>query len=147
MPASTTAVNACDVVIWMEDNGGNLVDVSGNSNNFSLDFNRDIGEFKPFGSKWRTRLDCGKDASLSLDLVFTTTLAEGLQMLQDWFFNGSGAREFNIDVPDSNPGSDRYEGDFVLESFNIPGDSSSADPIVCSASLKPDGQVTWSKIA
>lgn len=146
MAATTTAVNACDVAIAMEDAGGNLVDISGNSNNASIDFNNDIGEFKPFGTKWRIRLDCGKDASMSLDFVYTTTVSEGYQLLKEWYQNGGGARKIQVDVPDSSPGADRYEGNWLLESFSVPMDSTSADPIMVSASLVPTGEVTISNI-
>lgn len=147
MAVTTTAVNACDCIVSMDDAGGNLVDISGNSNNVKLDFSKDIGEFKPFGSKWPIRLDCGKDAKLAIDFVYTTTASEGFQMLKAWFHSGSGLRTFRIDVPDSSNGNDRYEGEFLLENFSVTLDSDTADPITVTASFMPSGEVTISTIS
>lgn len=145
MAVTTTAINACDVQIYMEDAGGNMVDVSGSSNNVNMDFSNEVGMFKPFGSKWPIRLECGKDASFSVDFVYTTTVSEGYQLLKEWY-KGGGKRKFIVDMPDSNPGGDRYEGDFILENFPVAADSTSADPIMVSASLVPTGEVIISTI-
>lgn len=62
MPATGTAINGCDAVIRMRDSAGAYRNVSGSSNNFTLDLQNEIGEFKPFGTDWKVRLTCGKDA-------------------------------------------------------------------------------------
>lgn len=142
-----TAVNACDVVVRLDDAGGNLVDISGESNNASIDFSREIGEFKSFGSQWKTRLACGKDASISLDVVYSQDTAEASKLIEAWFHDTDGKRTLQIDIPDSSPGGVRYEAEVVMESYSIPLAADDANPIMLSCSLLPDGEVIRSIIS
>ncbi len=39
----------------------------------------------------------------------------------DWFFNSlNTSRTVQIDIPNSNAGSERYSGEMILESLDIP---------------------------
>jgi len=71
MVATSTAINGCDAQILMAGPDGTMYDISGSSNEFTLDFNNVIGDYKVYGSKWPLRLQCGKDASLTLNVVYT----------------------------------------------------------------------------
>lgn len=143
MPASSTAVNACDVVIRIEDANGQLVDISGSSNEVNIDFSNDIGEFKPFGNKSRRRLMCGTDAKVALKAFYTQAAGEATDLMKQWQFRKRTKRAFQVCIPDDSPGSDIYEGYVLLSTFSIPGKSDDANPIMLSADLLPDGEITW----
>lgn len=147
MAATTTAINACDAVIQLDDDLGALQDISGSSNNAELGFTQEVGEYQVFGGGWVKRLACARDATLSLSLVYTTATDEAMDVLKDWFFSNPGTkRTCQIDVPDSTSGNDRYSGEFYLVSLDIPLDVEEAGPIMCSAELAPDGGVTLAVI-
>lgn len=146
MAASTTVFNGCDSVVRLDNSGGTLVDISGSSNNIEFDPKREIGEFKPFSTPWKTRIDCGKDAAIKLSIVCSTAAGEGMDILLDWFFNGSGLRTLQWDFPNSNSGSRRFQAEVVLSDFNMAAGSDEADPMMLEANLMPSGAVTYSTI-
>lgn len=147
MPATGTAINGCDAVIRMRDSAGAYRNVSGSSNNFTLDLQNEIGEFKPFGTDWKVRLTCGKDATLQLDVIYSTANDEGFDLIRNLYFTGTGRADLQINLPDGSIGSDRYEANYVLESFSIPAQADSADPIMVSSQWRPNGEVTYSVVA
>lgn len=146
MPLTTTHWNACDAVIKIDNASNTLIDISGSSNSAELEFNNDIGEFKTFGSKWKGRIQCGKDATLKLSIVASKDAAEAMRIALDWFFNTNGAKTVQIDAPDSTTGSDRISGEFVLESFSIPLTADEATPVMCELNLLPNGAVSWTQL-
>jgi len=148
MADSTTVINACDVVIELGDELDVAVDISGVANEFSLDFNKKLGEYKTFGSNgWFKRLECGKDASLELKIVYSMAADEGFDLLKQWYFNGSGPRTIAIHLPDKEIGSDSYSGSYFLENFSFSGKADEAGPIMVSATLKPTGAVGYAVVA
>ena len=147
MAQTTTAINACDVVVSLDNVSGTLTDISGSSNEVSMDLGQNIGEIATFDGDWMLKASCGKTVSVSLNVVYTTTADEGLDILRDWFFATSpGSRTVQIDVPDSTAGSDRYSGEFVIESLNIPLTAGEASPVLVSATLSNDGAFAHSTI-
>jgi len=143
MAQTTTMVNACDVSVWLDNAAGTLKDVSGSSNVLGMKFDMDIGEFKAFQSRWKARVECGKDAEFKLTAVYSETTDEALSILKNWFFAAApGARSLKIYIPDKNVGSDLYSCEVRLKDLEIPADASKADPIMVSATLVPDGAVT-----
>ncbi|MCK6580363.1 MAG: hypothetical protein L6Q98_19895 [Anaerolineae bacterium] len=144
MPATSTVVNGCDVAVYIDGASGTLVDVSGSANRVNLDFSQEVESFRVFGDKWRRRLACAKDATLTLDVVYSTATDEGLDLLRDWYFgaNSGVARTVRILVPENATGSDDYQGEFILSSLSIPINASQAGPITVSAELVPNGEVT-----
>jgi hypothetical protein len=150
MPSSSNAINMCDVDLYMEDEGGNWVDISGTSNEVTLEFSRNIGEWKVFGDQWMQRKACGKDASLSINVIYTITgdsePAEGKDLFLNWLFDGEGSRNFRLDMPSSETGNDRYEGPFVLESLPVGGSADEAAPVMMSMSMSAAGQVYYETI-
>lgn len=150
MPAPTTAINGCDAVIFLEDESLVLQDISGDGNSFELELSNEIGQYKTFGQTWPKRLACGKDASLSLDVVYRMEASgenpAALGMLRDWFFNGGDSRLIKLCLPDNSSGNDSYYGYFVLETLTIPAAADEADPIMVSAEFLPNGDVTYEVI-
>jgi len=143
MPASSTAVNGCDVVVKLEDESGQMIDISGSSNEISLDFSNDIGEFKPFGSRGRRRLMCGTDAKIALKAFYTQASLETTDLMKKWQFRKRTRRAIQVFIPDDSVGSDMYEGYVLLSTFSVPSKSDDANPIMLSADLLPDGEITW----
>lgn len=147
MPQTTTHENAIDCQIYLDDDAGVLKEISGSSNKVDLELENMVGELNTFGTRWKVRKVAGKDATVDIDIVFTTAEDEGYDLIDKWFFDGNDSpRTLRIDVPKSINGARRYQGEFVLESFSVPLDSEEADPIKSSVSLKPTGAITRTTI-
>jgi len=145
---TTTAFNACDVSIWLDDSTNTLRELSGSSNSVEANFDHDIGEYVTFDSKWPNRLECGKDASFTLNIICSETANEAWDIIKDWYFAASpGARTFRFYMPDKNVGSDRFSCEARIQNFTFTGDRSEPGPIMVTATLLPDGEVTHSDVA
>lgn len=145
MAATTTAVNACDAGVWLDDDAGVPKDIGGSSNQVTLDFSNELGEFRVFASKWPRRLECGKDARFRLRLVYTTATDEAVDLLKTWYFATTpGNRTLTVYIPDKNVGSDRYQAEVKIDTFTVPVDRGDAGPIMIDLNLLPDGDVTHS---
>ena len=148
MARTTTAVNGCDVSVWLDDATNTLRDISGSSNNVELNFDHDVEAYVTFQSKWPGRLECGKDATWTLHVIYSETANEGFDILKNWFFASSpGKRTCRVYTPDKNVGSDRYSGEFRIDSLNWSSDRATAGPTMVTAVLLPDGEVTHSDVA
>ena len=142
MAETTTAINACDVKVWLDNAAGTPTDISGSTNACSMEFENNIGELRVLETRWPLRLSCGKDATFSLVVVYSTAADEGSDLLKDWFFSATvTARTLSIYVPDKNVGSDKYSGEVVMENFSVPINAGEAQPIPVSCNLRPSG--TW----
>ena len=147
MAQTTTQFSAKDAQIYLDDAGGDLVELSGSLNKVELDRENKIGEFETFQSDFPVRSVGKKDASLSMDFVASTATDEGKDILDEWYHGGDDSpRTVRVDVPDSSVGSTRYEGEFLLETLNMPLDASDANPVMIKAAFKPSGQVTKTTI-
>jgi hypothetical protein len=148
MAQTTTAVNACDVVVSLDDDAGTLDDISGSSNQVSMSMSRQVAETFTFDGDWAIKKGCKKAVTISLQAVYSVTDSEATNVLVDWYFNSAGtSRTIQIDVPDSTVGSDRYSGEMTIESLDIPLDASDAGVILVSASLSNDGAFTRTAIS
>lgn len=140
MPVSSDIQNACDGVLSIDDSAGSLVDVTGVANSIDMSRLIDIAEFNVFGSTYRQRLWCKKDATLSLEIYFSTTVDEGADILEEWYEN-PGARTVRWDMPDSTAGSWRYEGEFLISTLDFSASADEAGPVVFSAELVITGDL------
>lgn len=143
MPQTTTAVNACDVSLWLDDDTGTLVDISGSSNTINMEFTNQLGAVSNFATRWPVRLECRKDATFKLTAIYTTAQQEAKDILLEWYFNHPGNRTLKVYIPDKNVGSDVYTAEVHLATMPITVDASTADPIQISCDLMPEGPVTW----
>lgn len=140
MAQTTTSTNACNAQILVDNAAGTLTDISGSSNQASISMSVDTAETSTFQGQWKIKKSCKTSATLSLQVLYSTTADEGLDILRDWFFTApTESRTVTIRLPDSTAGSDQYSGEFVLESFDIPLSADDAGVILCSASLSNDG--------
>jgi hypothetical protein len=146
MALTSSAVNACGVVVKLDNVDSVLADISGSSNEVSMDFSNKLGEVKAFGSQWPVRLQCGKDASIKLNVIYTQSDDEGLTILREWYFGNTGAKTLQVDIPNSDVGGDRYTMEVLIEKMSVPTKADEAGPIMVSCDLKPTGVVTCTVI-
>lgn len=142
MAQTTTAVNACDVKIYLDNAAGTPTDISGSSNTCSMAFTNQLGAVRNFGTRWQIRLECGKDATFNLSAVYSTATDEAIDILKNWYFNTPGNRTLTVYIPDKDVGADVYSCEARLENLNIPVEAGKADPIVVTCALMPNGPVT-----
>lgn len=148
MTQTTTAVNACDVKIQIDDQTGNLVNVSGSTNEVTLNISTDTGEMTTFEGSWKINKSCKHTATIEGIALYSTAAAEAKALLTYWKFTTPGAsRTVQIDVPDGDISSDRYRGEFILTDLSIPLQSGEAKPIPISFTLLNDGEFTKTTVA
>lgn len=148
MAQTTTSVNACNAVISLDNASGVLTGISGSSNQAGIGVAVETAETKTFEGQWAIKKACKTAATVSLQVLYSTTADEGLDILRDWVFTSpTAARSIQIDVPDGSVGSDRYSGEMVIESFDVPLTADDAGVILCTASLSNDGAFSHAVIA
>lgn len=144
MPQTTSAKNACDASIWIDGTAGTLVDVSGSSNTINMNFAEQVGAVRNFGTRWEILLTCGLSATFAFTAVYSMTANEAKDILLDWFFNHPGTNKtIKVYLPDKNVGSDVYTAEVKLITMPIVVQAATAEPMVISCELRPDGPVTW----
>lgn len=138
MPTTTTTVNGCGAVITLEDGAETptAVDISGSSNEFSIDFDNTLGTYKAFGDAATYRMECGTDASIDITIMYSTGASEGMRLLKAWKA-ARGARGVVITL-----GSDTYTADVFWEKISFSAKSDDANPVAVKVTLKPHGAVT-----
>lgn len=144
MPETTTAINACDVPIFVDDENGVPVNISGVTSRAQMEMLQEVEPYRVLGSRWVRRLACKKDGSLNLDIIYSTADDEGLALFRDWYFgaNSKDARTVRILAPEDAPGSDDYTGEFLISKLNINIDAATAGPIPVTVELLPDGAIS-----
>ena len=146
MTQTTTSYSACDVSLWLDNDGGTLTDISGSSNAIDATWTNTVGSVTTFGASGWTKSNsgCMKNGTISLTVLGTTAATEAFTTLTDWFFNHSGdARTLTWYEPDKNVGSHKFSGEVRLLSLSNPRPSDSSDPVQCTAELQTDGAWTW----
>lgn len=146
MAATTTSFTACNAVMRLDNNAGTLQDISGNSSSVSMSFDNKIGEYRVFGNQYVQRIQCGKDASVTINGVATTTANEIRDVVESWYFSGSGLRTFQLNMPDESTGSKRYQVETVLKNFQFDGDASAAEPVMYKIELAIAGAVAYTTL-
>jgi hypothetical protein len=148
MPQTTTSVNACDVVIFLDNSAGTATNISGSSNQCSLSISRNIAETFTFDGAWSIKKSCKSSITVSLQVLYSTTSDEGRDILEDWIFDTPTTdKTLRIDVPDASVGGTRYTGEFTIESYDLPLSAEDAGVIICSATLSNSGAVTRDAIS
>lgn len=148
MSQSTTVISACDASVWLDDVLGTPRDISGSSNVVTMNFDHEIGEYTAFGGRWPNRLECGKDASFDLSILYSTTANEGADIIIDWFFaSPPGDRTLAIYLPDKNVGSDKFSAEVKIQHWDTTGNAGSGEAVQINATLVPNGEVSHTTAA
>lgn len=145
MAQTTTHANACDVALYVDDVSGTPVNISGSTNQVSMELTRTLGSLVTFEGNWDIVTACKRSGTLTVGAVYSTSATEARELLEGWFFGDTGgadSRTIRIDVPNSNVGSRRYTAECVIESMSLPIDASTADPIAMTFQLRTNGTVT-----
>ena len=143
MAQTTTAIDSCAVKVWLATAGDVMTDISGSSTEIVPHFTQTLGDYHPRASDWPSRLDGGKDADVRLNVVYSTTDAEGWDLLKDWWFTvPPGARRMIWYAPDKSVGADMFSGSYRIKDLRWVHGASAAGPVVVTADLVPDGEVT-----
>lgn len=143
MTTTTTAVNAVNAVIKLDNNVNVLTDISGSTNKVSIEPKMEGGKFEVFGNRWKKSLDGSKEWGGSITIVFSTTAAEALDLIEDWFYATNPAnRTLQVDVPDSGTGSRRYSGEIRVREFKYPFDRPEAGPVTVEVTFDGDDALT-----
>ena len=148
MSATSTAFNACDASIWLDDDTGTPRDCSGSMNRVGMNFDHKLGEYEVYQDRCTYRLECGKDASFELVVVDTTLATEASEIIQTWYHaTNPGVRTLTIYLPDKNVGSRKYQCEARIEHYDLTPDRGEPGPIIVSATLRPHGCVTYTTVA
>lgn len=150
MAQTTTAYNACDAVVELDDDAGVLQDISGSMNKVTFSVPANIAEFRTFGSQWPGRLCCGLDGPMTLNGWASEATDEVLDLLKRWRF-ASGApcsrRTIRVSMPDGSAGSDQYTGEYLLENLEYDLTAGEGAPIPITATLALSGELDFTIIA
>lgn len=150
MAQTSTYANACDIVVRADNAAGVLTNISGSANATTFSLQRTLGSLVTFEGEWDIVTSCKISGTISFGAVYSTAMTEARELLEEWIFRdgaGSPIRTLQINVPDSSIGSIRYTGEATIESYELPLEASSADPISISAQLRTSGTWTRSVIA
>lgn len=143
MAQSTTAINACNAVIEIDDNGGTPVNLSGSTNNVNLSLSKALGEGFTFEGAWAFVLECKKKGSLDLEAIYTTASNEARDLLETWFENG-GNRTVTVYPNGKTNGERQYSGEFKIGDYDpFALTANEAGPVKIAAKLQPDGAITF----
>ncbi len=145
MPETTSAINACDATIALDNAAGVLTDISGTARRVTMAFSQEIGKYRTFSGAWVRRLACARDATFQVDVVYSTSSTEALQLLRVWYGSG-GSRTLRVRVPNGDSGSDEYSAEVLIATLRIPLDADEASPVAVTVELLPDGAVTFSTV-
>jgi len=148
MAQTTTALGPCEVEVWLDNVGGTLTAINGSTTTIDPRFTLTQGDYHPRASDWPNRLDGGKDAGVRLNVLYSTTADEGWDILKDWWFAASpGARTLTWYAPANEVGADKFSGEFRIRDLRWTHSASPAGPIVVTADLVPDGEVSQSTVS
>ena len=148
MALDSGIVNACDVVIKLDNAAGVLQDISGSSNEVGFNFDADIAEFTVFGYMWYGRLCCRKKGAVSMNLWYSTTADQGFDIIKNWWdVDPCALRTLEVFIPDDTAGSDKWSGEFMLAHFDFTASSDEAGPIAVKVDLLPREAIHLTAVA
>lgn len=134
--------------IYLDNAGGTLTDIGANGTKFTLNVTNTTGQYNVLNTPWTKTVDGPRGWSVDCELIAETG-TNGYSLLRDWITATSpGARTVRLDQPDSNPGSQRYEGEVRVANANglANANASAGDPVRVTFSLQGDGDLTDSVI-
>lgn len=150
MAATTTAISSNQSVISL-DAPTTLVDISGTTTTVTIEPDRESKETFVFGDEFAIVTVGKSTVKISLEIVYSSTTAEGSYVLEAWYYGGSttsrAARTVQIDIPNSLTGSRRFSGEVKLSKPpTVELDASKSEPLIVKAELMNDGAWSWTII-
>lgn len=143
MPITSSQANGNNMTLYMEDESGNLIDISGSTNRYDMGREYKIGEFYVFGQKDIRRIQGKRDSTVAFSAVFTTAYGEAKNMLKRWDQQGGGRRRFVGYLPTQQPGADKFSGYFLPKTLKINAEAEDPKPSMVDMELVPDGAMEW----
>ncbi len=149
MAATTSGINACDVVVRIDPDVGFLQDISGESNSVDINLETKVSDgVRVFGDPFPIRKACGKDASIKIRVVYSEDGAEAMHLFEGWYQDHyADTRTVQIDVPDSDVGSDRYTFECFLVRLPIPLKTDDPGIVMVEIDLLPTGTFSIAEIS
>ena len=142
MAQTTTALNACNNVIEIDDAGGTPQDVSGSTSKFDANFDKQLGEAYTFEGTDPIRLTCKRNATFNISAMYTRDGTEARALIESWYQTG-GLRTVSLYPEGQVNGARFYQGEFHLKSFKFSGDASDANPMMMDCEIVPSGAITF----
>jgi len=140
MPQTTSAASFLDCKIKLDNAGGTLRDISGSTTQINPEFIHTIGRAHTGDTKWALKVDGTKDATMTVNVVYSQGANEAFQMLLTWWFTDPpGRRSIEVYIPDEDAGADIFYGEVKIGTLRWNGDYSSSDPIIATVVLETDG--------
>lgn len=140
MPESKTAVNACGCIIKIENELGQMVNISGSANEATIKLERELGDYTVFNDDQTYYIECKENSSVDLTVIYTRGQNEGSDIIKRWW-RMKGPRTIHIYVPQGTKGWDLWRGQAICESQEYPLKADDAKPIMVKAALKMDGGI------
>jgi hypothetical protein len=145
MAQTTTAVNSCAAVVKLDRLDGTLTNISGSAASVTPAFGLTLGEYRGYADRWPDQLDGGRTAGVTLSVLYSTATDEGWDILRRWYFaTNPGARSFHWYTPDeTTAGGDHFSCEMRITDLKWQVDASRGGAIAATATLVPDGAVSW----
>ena len=135
--------------LYIDNVGGTLTDISANESSFTLNVTNATAEYGVLNTVWKKSVDGMRGWSVDCELIAEPG-TNGYSLLRDWIMATSpGARTVRMDQPDSQPGSQRYEGEARIQNTNglLNANAMGSDPVKVTFTLIGDGALVASIIA
>lgn len=142
MPQTALAISSCNALLEMDNAAGTPTDISGASNRTNLTFNRNIGSAVTFVGEYPIRVECKRDSSLEINVLWTRGNNEARRLIEDWYDAG-GLRTFTVYPNAKDTGERTYSAEYFLQEFSFVFDASNADPVAMTVQLMPSGAITF----
>jgi len=148
MAQTTSAVNSCAAVVKLDRLDGTLTDISGSAASITPAFGLTLGEYRVYADRSAHQLDGGRTAGVTLNVLYSTAADEGWDILRRWYFaTNPGARTLHWYTPDETKvGGDHFSCEMRIADLKWRVDASRGGAIVATATLVPDGAVSWAVI-
>lgn len=142
MAASTTILYGTDSVIEVEI-GTTTVDISGSSNQATINLEMIVGEANVFGDKWPQRVMTAKNCTVDCAAWYSSASNEAADFLLDWFSEAAPAtRHVDIYINGKTVGNRVLSADWVFNGVNIDLQPAQTSPIPVTFQLLNAGAVT-----
>lgn len=146
MPVTTSQQNGNNMTLLMEDEQGNMIDISGSTNKYDMGKENKLGEFYVFGQKNIRRVQGKQDSTVAFSAVFTTAYGEAKNLIKRWDQQG-GRRRFIGYLPTLQAGADKFSGYCFAKSIKINAEAEDPKPSMIEMELAPDGGLDWDTLA